>query len=62
MNYTADIAIIGGGASGLIAAITAKRLNPSQHFVNQHGNADISPSFSDVEISPFLIIDYFFTS
>lgn len=29
MNYTADIAIIGGGASGLIAAITAKRLNPS---------------------------------
>lgn len=28
MNYTADIAIIGGGASGLIAAITAKRLNP----------------------------------
>lgn len=29
MNYTADITIIGGGASGLIAAITAKRLNPS---------------------------------
>lgn len=29
MNYTADIAIIGGGASGLVAAITAKRLNPN---------------------------------
>ena len=29
MNYTADIAVLGGGASGLIAAITAKRLNPS---------------------------------
>lgn len=28
MKYTADIAIIGGGASGLVAAITAKRLNP----------------------------------
>lgn len=28
MNYTADIAIIGGGASGLVAAITAKRINP----------------------------------
>lgn len=29
MNYFADIAIIGGGASGLTAAITAKRLSPS---------------------------------
>lgn len=29
MNYTADIAIVGGGASGLVAAIIAKRLNPS---------------------------------
>ncbi|MBQ1186533.1 MAG: aminoacetone oxidase family FAD-binding enzyme [Clostridia bacterium] len=29
MNYTADIAIVGGGASGLVAAITAKRLNPN---------------------------------
>ena len=29
MNYTADIAVLGGGASGLIAAITAKRLNPN---------------------------------
>ncbi len=29
MNYTADIAVLGGGASGLIAAITAKRLNPT---------------------------------
>lgn len=29
MNYTADIAVIGGGASGLVAAITAKRLNPN---------------------------------
>lgn len=28
MNYTADIAIIGGGASGLAAAITAKRAKP----------------------------------
>ncbi|MBO5200214.1 MAG: aminoacetone oxidase family FAD-binding enzyme [Clostridia bacterium] len=28
MNYKADIAIIGGGASGLVAAITAKRKNP----------------------------------
>ncbi len=28
MNYTADIVVLGGGASGLIAAITAKRLNP----------------------------------
>ena len=28
MNYTADIAVLGGGAAGLIAAITAKRLNP----------------------------------
>lgn len=28
MNYTADIAIIGGGAAGLIAAITAKRKRP----------------------------------
>lgn len=28
MNYTADIAVIGGGASGLIAAITAKRKAP----------------------------------
>lgn len=29
MNYNADIAVLGGGASGLIAAITAKRLNPN---------------------------------
>ena len=29
MNFVADIAIIGGGASGLAAAITAKRLSPS---------------------------------
>lgn len=29
MNYITDIAIIGGGASGLVAAITAKRENPS---------------------------------
>lgn len=29
MNYTADIAVIGGGSSGLIAAITAKRINPN---------------------------------
>lgn len=29
MNHTADITILGGGASGLIAAITAKRLNPT---------------------------------
>ena len=28
MNYTADIAVLGGGASGLIAAIIAKRQNP----------------------------------
>ncbi len=28
MNYTADIAVIGGGASGLVAAITAKRRCP----------------------------------
>ncbi|MBE6781864.1 MAG: aminoacetone oxidase family FAD-binding enzyme [Ruminococcaceae bacterium] len=29
MNFFADIAIIGGGASGLAAAITAKRISPS---------------------------------
>ncbi len=29
MNYTADITILGGGASGLVAAITAKRQNPN---------------------------------
>ncbi len=28
MNYKADIAIVGGGASGLVAAIAAKRKNP----------------------------------
>ncbi|MBR6743016.1 MAG: aminoacetone oxidase family FAD-binding enzyme [Clostridia bacterium] len=30
MNYFADIAIIGGGASGLVAAITAKRHSPKK--------------------------------
>ena len=29
MNYNADIAVIGGGASGLSAAISAKRKNPA---------------------------------
>ncbi len=29
MNYRADIAVIGGGASGLAAAISAKRKNPA---------------------------------
>lgn len=29
MNFSTDIAIIGGGASGLAAAITAKRISPS---------------------------------
>ena len=28
MNYNVDIAVIGGGASGLVAAICAKRNNP----------------------------------
>lgn len=28
MNYVADMAVLGGGASGLVAAITAKRKNP----------------------------------
>lgn len=30
MNYFADIAVIGGGASGLVAAITAKRHSPEK--------------------------------
>lgn len=30
MNYFADIAVIGGGASGLVAAITAKRYSPKK--------------------------------
>ena len=29
MNYNVDIAVIGGGASGLVSAITAKRTNPN---------------------------------
>ena len=33
MNFVADIAIIGGGASGLAAAITAKRLSPSSRVI-----------------------------
>ena len=33
MNFVADIAIVGGGASGLAAAITAKRLSPSSEIV-----------------------------